>query len=112
MTGYAVQRPTKYCHACGAVIDAEAVVCVKCGVKQPGGSLRTADSPKRIAAALALALFLPCLGAHRFYVGKVGTGFLQLVTLGGVGIWWLIDCVMLILGEFTDSDGNKIDIWV
>jgi TM2 domain-containing membrane protein YozV len=47
---------------------------------------------------------------HRFYVGKIGTGLLQLFTLGGFGIWVLIDFIMIILGSFTDKDGKKIKL--
>ena len=47
-------------------------------------------------------------GVHRFYVGKIGTGVLQLVTLGGLGIWALIDMIMIILQKFTDSEGNTL----
>ena len=57
---------------------------------------------------LLLCLFLGGIGVHRFYVGKVGTGILQLITLGGCGIWILIDLIMIITGSFTDKDGNKI----
>ena len=112
MTGYAVQRPTKYCHACGAVIDAEAAMCTKCGVMQPGVSIRLSDSEKRILPAALLAFFLGVFGAHRFYVGKIGTGFLQLFTLGGLGIWALVDTIMIVIGSFTDGDGNKITEWM
>jgi TM2 domain-containing membrane protein YozV len=54
-----------------------------------------------------LCLFLGWLGAHRFYVGKVGTGLLQLATLGGV-IWWPVDTVTILLGRFEDKDGAPI----
>lgn len=57
---------------------------------------------------LLLCLFLGGLGVHRFYNGKIGTGILQLITLGGCGIWTLIDLIMIITGNFTDKDGNPI----
>lgn len=67
-----------------------------------------APSPKGSALACLLCAFLGMFGAHRFYVGKIGTGVLMLLTFGGLGIWWLIDMVMLVFGEFTDAAGNKI----
>lgn len=112
MGSYAVSRPTKYCHACGGVIDAEAVVCPKCGVMQPTAMVKFSDSEKRIVPALLLSFFLGIFGAHRFYVGKVGTGFLQLFTLGGLGVWALIDTIMILVGSFTDGEGHKITEWV
>ena len=66
------------------------------------------QSDKNWLATLLLCLFLEGIGVHRFYVGKVGTGILQLITLGGCGIWTLIDLIMIITGSFTDKDGNKI----
>ena len=66
------------------------------------------QSDKNWLATLLLCLFLGGIGVHRFYGGKVGTGILQLITLGGCGIWTLIDLIMIITGSFTDKDGNKI----
>ncbi len=66
------------------------------------------QSDKNWLATLLLCLFLGGIGVHRFYVGKVGTGILQLITFGGCGIWTLIDLIMIITGSFTDKDGNKI----
>ena len=66
---------------------------------------------KRILPAFLLCFFLGVFGAHRFYVGKIGTGILQLVTLGGLGIWALVDFIMIIVGAFTDKEGNKIKQW-
>jgi TM2 domain-containing membrane protein YozV len=66
---------------------------------------------KRILPAFLLCLFFGVLGVHRFYVGKIGTGILQLFTLGGLGIWALIDFIMIIVGAFTDKEGNKINEW-
>ena len=66
------------------------------------------QSEKNWLATLLLCLFVGGIGIHRFYVGKVGTGILQLITLGGCGIWTIIDLIMIITGNFTDKDGNKI----
>jgi len=57
-----------------------------------------------------LCFFLGGLGIHRFYVGKIGTGILMLITLGGFGIWTLIDFIIIIVGKFTDKEGNLIYI--
>jgi TM2 domain-containing membrane protein YozV len=67
-----------------------------------------ATSNKGFVPTLLLCLFLGGLGVHRFYVGKIGTGILQLVTLGGLGIWVLIDLIMIVIGKFTDSEGLLI----
>lgn len=68
-------------------------------------------SPKSRLVALLLCFFLGFLGVHRFYVGKVGTGILQLVTLGGIGIWALIDFIMIAVGSFTDKQGLRVFQW-
>ena len=68
-------------------------------------------SEKKILPAFLLCFFLGMFGAHRFYVGKVGTAILQIVTLGGFGVWVLIDFIMIIIGSFTDKEGNKLTEW-
>ena len=68
-------------------------------------------SVKTSQRARLLALLLGPFGAHRFYVGKTGTALLQLFTLGGLGLWTLYDIVMIITGNFTDKDGEKITEW-
>lgn len=65
-------------------------------------------SEKDWLVTLLLSLFVGSLGIHRFYVGKIGTGILQLITVGGCGIWTLIDIIMIATGNFKDKDGNEI----
>ena len=55
-----------------------------------------------------ICFFLGVIGIHRFMVGKIGTGVLMIITVGGCGIWALIDFIVILTGGFTDSDGNKI----
>ena len=62
-------------------------------------------SDKSWVVTLILAIFLPL---HRFYVGKIGTGILYWLTAGGLGIWYVIDIVMIILDKFTDKEGRKL----
>lgn len=63
---------------------------------------------KSKTVALILSIFLGGLGIDRFYVGKVGTGILKLLTGGGFGIWWLIDIILIATDNFTDKAGNKL----
>lgn len=65
-------------------------------------------SEKKIVPALILCFFFGIFGAHRFYVGKIPTAIIQLLTIGGLGIWALIDFILIILREFNDGDGKKL----
>mgnify|MGYP001472040674 FL=1 len=55
-------------------------------------------SEKKLLPAFLLCFFLGFLGAHRFYVGKTGTGILWLITLGIGGIGVLVDLIIMLLG--------------
>ena len=68
-------------------------------------------SNKSRLVALLLCWFLGYLGVHRFYVGKVGTGVLMFFTLGGFGIWYLIDLIMIVMGTFRDANGRAVFVW-
>lgn len=58
--------------------------------------------------ALILALLLGYLGVHRFYLGRFWTALLMMLTLGGAGIWWLVDIILLACGKITDRDGRYV----
>jgi len=58
---------------------------------QPGSNRK----PKSRIAALLLSVYLGSLGIDRFYMGYIGTGILKLITLGGLGIWSLIDIILI-----------------
>ena len=75
------------------------------------GYEKAQKSNKSFLVTWLLSLLLGVLGVDRFYLGKIGTGILKLVTFGGLGIWALIDFVMIIVGAFTDKQGNKLTEW-
>jgi TM2 domain-containing membrane protein YozV len=63
---------------------------------------------KSKTTAALLCFFLGAFGVHRFYTGKIGTGIIQLLTLGGLGIWAIIDFVMILTGSFLDNNNKKL----
>jgi TM2 domain-containing membrane protein YozV len=65
-------------------------------------------SDKGFVPAILLCFFLGALGVHRFYVGKIGTGILMLLTFGGLGIWTLIDFIIIVTSNFRDKQGRLI----
>jgi uncharacterized RDD family membrane protein YckC len=65
-------------------------------------------SDKSKSTTFLLCYFLGALGIHRFYVGKLITGVLMLVTGGGFVIWWLIDLYRIITGRFKDKQGDDL----
>jgi len=68
-------------------------------------------SERSRGVTLALAALLGPFGAHRFYVGKHGTGALMLATVGGLGIWYLYDLVTILGGSFRDASGRLVTRW-
>jgi TM2 domain-containing membrane protein YozV len=65
-------------------------------------------SDRSFAATILFAFFLGYLGVHRFYAGKIGTGVLMILTLGGLGIWYTIDIILIACSLFKDNDGRVI----
>ena len=68
-------------------------------------------SEKSRLVAFLLCFFFGVIGVHRFYVRKVGTGIVQILTLGGLGVWTLIDMIIILAGSFKDKDGKVIKNW-
>ena len=66
------------------------------------------NSEKDWLITLTLSIVVGGFGIDRFYTGSVLLGVLKLVTLGGLGVWWLIDLIMLVTGNYKDGDGNRI----
>ena len=106
------QENEKYCSECGVLINIKAEICPKCGVRQNGQatpiSAEIVDQRNKWITCLLLCWFLGFLGVHRFYTGHTALGVFQLLTLGGCGIWTLIDFIIIVSGNFKDAQGNPI----
>jgi TM2 domain-containing membrane protein YozV len=99
-----------FCSSCGAIIKKEAEICPKCGVRQRVQPAAIANaSEKDWLTTLLLAIFLSVFGVHRFYAGKIGTGILMiLVGWLTLGIWHLIDIILIVTEKFKDGEGKLI----
>jgi len=104
---------TSFCHGCGASITPLTEICVKCGVRVAKSAEAGVSSKSRLAVTLLCVLpaWFFVNGVHRFYLGKIGTGILMLLTLGGLGIWTLIDFIYAVSGNMKDKEGKVIKNW-
>lgn len=106
-----------FCSKCGSAIDETATFCPACGVAV--AAIAAGAVAQQIPArayqegydwltTLLLCLFLGKLGVHRFYTGHTWIGLFQLLTLGGCGIFWIVDIIFLVTESFVDSEGRPL----
>ncbi len=62
-------------------------------------------SNKEWIVALLLSFFLGHLGIDRFYLGYTTLGVVKLITCGGLGVWHLIDFILIAMGNVPDANG-------
>ena len=94
----------KFCQNCGMGTNVAAEICTKCGVRLTTGT----PEGKDWLITLLLCIFVGFLGIHRFYTGHTVLAILMLLTLGGCGIWTIIDLIMIVTGSFKDAKGNAL----
>jgi TM2 domain-containing membrane protein YozV len=98
------------CPYCGTTFDGSTKFCQKCGLRanQESNLLNKTLSTKSGKTALILITLFGALGIHRFYVGKIGTGLLMLLTSGLLGLWTLIDLILIVQNKFKDAQGRYV----
>jgi hypothetical protein len=102
-----------YCPHCGAKLPPDAGFCTSCGKPvQPQAEetvhtvdRSTKDKEDRWLITLLLCVCLGGFGVHRFYTGNTTSGIIMLLTLGGCGIWVIIDIIMIACNTYTDGNG-------
>lgn len=106
------------CQRCGHELLPDAAFCSRCGeaVRAPGYVKHAPSDYEEVSdrsrlIALLLCIFLGYLGLHRFYVGKIFTGIVWLLTGGIFGVGYVIDLVLIAAGAFRDCDGMRLIFW-
>lgn len=70
-------------------------------------------SEKRILPTFLLFLVLSWpLGAHRFFLRRYASAILFILTIGGCGIWWIVDFILIVTGSMKDDKGILVKLWV
>jgi TM2 domain-containing membrane protein YozV len=63
---------------------------------------------KSFTTALLLSIFVGSLGVDRFYLGHIGLGLVKLFTLGGCGVWYIIDIILIATRQVNDAQGRPL----
>ena len=70
-------------------------------------------SEKRILPTFLLFIVLSRpFGAHRFFLRRYASAILFIITIGGCGIWWIIDFILIVTGSMKDDEGKLVKLWV
>ena len=100
-----------FCSRCGKELTGSPAFCPSCGANLVE-NVNVSPKSRLVATLLCVLPAWLCVnGVHRFYLGKIGTGILMLLTLGGLGIWTIIDFVFAVSGNMKDKDGRLIRNW-
>ena len=111
---------SKFCSNCGTSIDVNSNCGAKQGYQNNSNQINQvyeakvidpnfSDKDKTTCLILCILSFAVQIhGIHRFYTGHIGIGIFQLLTLGGCGIWTIIDLIHIASDNFTDSDGKPL----
>lgn len=100
-----------YCPNCGKHVTGETNFCPKCGAPLKIANYQNqpaSTNEDRWLIALILCILVGSLGVHRFYTGNIVTGVLMLITLGGCGVWTIIDLIMIAANTYRDGNGNTL----
>ena len=104
-----------FCSNCGKEIDDKAVICIHCGCTT--NNVNDKNKNKSMLTAVLLWLFLGLIGAHRFYLGHTISAVIMLLCLLTfwlvvpaiiLGIWLLIDIILLVSGKLKSADGSEL----
>ena len=90
------------------ITRATPVVDPETGHEFQAGQIPGVFSPKNWTVALVVSVLAGYLGADRFYLGRGGLGFLKLISLGGGGLWWIIDIIVIATKSAKDGSGRPV----